>query len=311
MYTFLNEEFLNMYEELSELNEAKADTQKLIDFAGEELANRFLAIRSRLKAPENDLYYWIKNHTPEQLLKAIEDVENTKSNRQKSKEIADQGAELICETDHWKVYHITTFEASQKYGRDSKWCITGVDNYGDKYWKQYTEQGVKFYFLVTKGEYDPRGRESKFAVAVFKDGNCEIYDQRDDRVSGDEIPNIEGIQIPGIHLEDVKNMVGYCDSCDYIFYDENEMNFGPRGEFLCDDCFNEQCFICQDCNETFWQSEAYLSVNDEYVCERCFVESDAAMCDGCGGVYTMGELSLTSDGEFYCEDCLEEENSAS
>ena len=305
----LNEEFLNMYEELSELNEAKADTQKLIDFAGEELANRFLAIKHKLKAPENDLYYWIKNYAPEQLLKAVQEVEATKSNRQKSKEIADQGAELICETPHWKVYHITTFEASQKYGRDSKWCITGVNDYGDKYWKQYTEQGVKFYFLITKGNYDPRGRESKFAVAVFKDGSCEIYDQQDDRIGGDEIPNTEGIEIPGIRLEDVRNVVGYCESCDYIFYDEDEMNFGPRGEFLCDDCFNEQCFICPDCYETFWQSEAFMSINDDFVCERCFANSDAGMCDGCGGVYEMSELSLTDEGEFYCEDCLEEATS--
>lgn len=54
---FLNEEFMQIYEELTELNEAKADTQKLIDFAGEDLANRFLAVKNRLKAPENDLYY--------------------------------------------------------------------------------------------------------------------------------------------------------------------------------------------------------------------------------------------------------------
>ena len=50
-------EFLELYEELSALNEGKVDTQRLVDFAGQELADRFLAIRNKLKSPENDLYY--------------------------------------------------------------------------------------------------------------------------------------------------------------------------------------------------------------------------------------------------------------
>ena len=49
----LNEAFSNIYEELSELNEAKADTQRLIDFAGEDLANRFLAIMYAIRCSES------------------------------------------------------------------------------------------------------------------------------------------------------------------------------------------------------------------------------------------------------------------
>ena len=56
-------DFIKLYEELSILNEAKADKQKLIDFAGPDLAARFEANKKKLKAPENDLYYWIKNKT--------------------------------------------------------------------------------------------------------------------------------------------------------------------------------------------------------------------------------------------------------
>lgn len=49
--------FIDLYETLSSLEESKADTQRLIDFAGEDLAKRFEEIKQRLKAPENDLYY--------------------------------------------------------------------------------------------------------------------------------------------------------------------------------------------------------------------------------------------------------------
>ena len=173
------------------LSEAKADTQKLIDFAGEDLANRFLAIKNRLKSPENDLYYWIKNKTVDELEDFVTDIENTESKSQKSKNIADQGAKLILNTPHWKVYHISTFEASQKYGRDTKWCITGSDGYGDKYWREYTDDdGVEFYFLITKGHYDPRGKYSKIAIAMYPDDDdeMEIFNQQDEKISHDEIP---------------------------------------------------------------------------------------------------------------------------
>jgi hypothetical protein len=173
------------------LTEAKADTQHLIDFAGEDIANRYLAIKNKLKAPENDLYYWIKNKTPEDLAQFITGIEGSKSKTQIKKDIADQGAELVCDTEHWKVYHITTFEASQKYGRDSQWCITGVNNYGDQYWRDYTSRGVKFYFAIAKQNYDPRGTDSKFAFAVYPaelDNNIELFDQQDNRAELEEIP---------------------------------------------------------------------------------------------------------------------------
>jgi hypothetical protein len=212
---FLNEEFLSLYEELSELNEAKADTQNLINFAGEDLANRFLAIKNKLKSPENDLYYWIKNKTPKDLETAVNTLENTKSNTKVKKDIASEGAILVCDTEHWKVYRIKSFKACQQLGRDTKWCITGINNYGNKYFKEYSEVGIDFYFLITKDKYDHRGTNSKFAIADYsnvefkKDSGlnmlpgCEAYDQQDNNISIRDIPYIEEVSIPGVTLKDV------------------------------------------------------------------------------------------------------------
>lgn len=274
---FLNEEFLKLWEELSELNESKADTQKLVDFAGEDLANRFLAVKSRLKSPENDLYYWIKNKTVGELEQAVSDMENTKSATMLKKDVADKGAELIQETKHWKVYHITTYEASQKYGRDTKWCITGIKDYGDKYWKEYTEEGVKFYFLIAKDNYDPRGLDSKFAVAVVnlpdgKGTRCEIYNQQDDRCVGTEIPHHEEVNIPGV---DILAYYGhYCYECNDRLYDDvydDGYNKGPDGNLYCDDCFMELFFVCDYCEEVFSQDELH-EVGLDVACDECFSE---------------------------------------
>lgn len=204
----LFEEF-NLYETMwDSLKEAKADIQNLADFAGADLASRFLAVRNRLKAPENDLYYWIKNKTPEELELAISNLENTKTKSQTKKDLSETGAKLISETDHWKVYQITTYKAAQKYGRDTKWCITGIDGYGDKYWKEYTEEAdVVFYFLITKGEYDPRGEDSKFALALYPRGFGEVFNQQDDKVAFKDVPYIDEVHIPGYDLNTIKEPI--------------------------------------------------------------------------------------------------------
>lgn len=270
----LFEEF-KLYENMwDSLTEAKADTQRLIDFAGEELANRFLAIKSRLKSPENDLYYWIKNKTIDELEQAVYNIENTKSNRALAREAKVNGAELVCDTEHWKVYHITTFEASQTIGRDTKWCITGIHG-SDYYWNDYTRRGVDFYFLVTKGEYDPRGLDSKIAIAVFPSNLLQVFNQQDEVIDLNDVPYIDEVNIPGI---DIKSMeqgddtgIIFCSYCDSEI-NEDDAWIDPYGNTLCYDCWSYDFFSCYMCNETFEWSEAVDAEDvtiDYPVCTEC------------------------------------------
>lgn len=272
----LNEEFMQIYEELDQLNEAKADMQNLIDFAGEDLANRFLNVKNRLKSPENDLYYWVKNKTPEDLELAITELENSRSATQAKKDIANRGAELIQETEHWRVYHITTFEASQKYGRDTKWCITGINDFGDKYWKDYTDKGIEFYFVISKDSYDPRGTDNKFAIAKLPDiDEYDIYNQQDEKVEGSDIPYYEEISVPGINL--AKSYFGnYCAGCDCKLYDdryEDGYAKGPDNNLYCEECFNELFFTCIQCGEVFNKDDDAHEIEfDEIMCNDCYSE---------------------------------------
>lgn len=194
---------LNLEDEI--LIESRADELRLIDFAGEDLAKRFLVVRKRFKSPENDLYYWIKNKTVDDLRAAVEAIENSLSNTQQRKQ-ADQGAELVGQNEFWKVYHITTYEASQKYGRDTKWCITGIDGYGRKYWDDYTKTGVEFYFYISTGEINPRGRYGKYALALSPNDEFKVYDQQDNEAYGvPKCPQITGL--PDIRTVEVKHYV--------------------------------------------------------------------------------------------------------
>ena len=273
----LYEEF-RLYETLWEepLTEAKADTQKLVDFAGQELADRFLAIKSKLKAPENDLYYWIKNKSVLELKLAIIAAEQSKSKTRLKKDIADDGAELVADTPHWKIYHITSFEASQKYGRDTTWCITGVDDYGDAYWKKYTNQGINFYFLITKGSYNPRGTDCKFAIAHYPSDvgldnlltNYEVYNQIDELVNGiEQIPYWEEIKIPGVDL--YRKVVIKCINCKKVLEPGEEIKT-QEDLYYCKDCFDKECFICASCGKVAYKDLCFDDLGKLYClsCER-------------------------------------------
>ena len=180
------------------LVESKADEQRLIDFAGEDLAKRFFSMKSRLKSPENDIYYWLKR-SPEELEDRLNKLEITKTRSQKDSE-ASEGAELIYNKNGWKVYHITTYEASAKYGKNTQWCISGSKRWsngerGEEYFNDYTSKGIKFYFYI-------KGNDEKYALALGTNGNYQVFNQVDDEVDGEEVlPNVPGL--PSFEVSEV------------------------------------------------------------------------------------------------------------
>ena len=177
------------------LLEAKADNDKLIAYVGEDEANRFFKMKDRLKGSEKDLYYWLKKE-PQELTDRLDELENEKTRSQVDKE-AKKGAELVAENDYYKVYKINTFEAAKKYGANTKWCITGKesgwikDENENKYWKQYTDEGIEFYFFISKKD------NHKYALASNPNNrnNYQIFDETD--VEVDDIP--EGVEIEGVY----------------------------------------------------------------------------------------------------------------
>jgi hypothetical protein len=263
----------------AKLHEAKADTQRLIDFAGQDLADRFNAIKNKLKAPENDLYYWIKNKTVQELEQAITNAENEVSKTKAKKDVIASGAKVIHESEHWTIYSITSFEAAQTIGRDTRWCITGVNDYGDKYWKDYTNRGITFYFAVTNQNYDPRGEDSKFAFAVYPNLEViELFNQVDERVNLEDIPYYEEIKIPGVDLnnvldssEDPEPDAFYCDDCGRELADD-EYYLTPDGEYRCESCFYNYYNFCEKCGESFDLDDMIESVYGEFFCYQCWDE---------------------------------------
>lgn len=120
------------------------------------------------------------------------------------------GAELIYEDNLWKVYRITTYEAAQYYGKNTKWCITGTYNRGEDYFNDYINtEGLDggYYFYINK--QDP---SKKYCLLQTKDGTVKsIWDPMDTnrgssinaiKAYGIELPEVPGINLHNDSLSD-------------------------------------------------------------------------------------------------------------
>lgn len=166
--------------------------------------NTFNEERKNLKAPYNDYYYWIKQNDWNAFTKMIADQGEKKASKQREKE----GAKLIYSDDNWKVYEITTYEASKKYGANTKWCISGSKRWtnggnGMRFWDDYTREGVKFYFFINK--------DTKYALALYPDHKTfEIFDAQDNAISYiPDAPVVKEIKVDYFTRDDNRLLLNY------------------------------------------------------------------------------------------------------
>lgn len=203
------------------LTEAKEDKEKFKNWIADGVANsslreqpqivdilvnKFVELKPRIKSPYNDFYYWIKNSTFDDfwnyIMGLIQEINHKDEIKQKEKD----GAELIYSDDTWKVYHITNYEASAKYGKGTKWCITGTKRWNDgttgkeTFQDYHDKNNVEFYFYLNKNG-------DKYALALYPNGKSyEIFNAED--VSCAYIPNAPKVGgLPDVSLKDDKKVL--------------------------------------------------------------------------------------------------------
>jgi hypothetical protein len=130
-----------------------------------ELIKKFDQLVSRGAVPEKDIYAY----------KAIEDLEKALEvpsarealraiKREKEKDI-----QKVFESDKVLVISPRTLEAMQKYGRGTRWCITGKDDWENS----ILEDETKIYILIDKT------KNKKYAIIVQEDSEYTIWDEKD------------------------------------------------------------------------------------------------------------------------------------
>ena len=177
-------------EAVTTLTEAKVDIDRFVAWGGQELYDRFVKLKPRLKTPENDVTYWTSTKNPrkpEELEQKLVELEGTKTKSQLDSE-AREGAELIAENDSFLVYHIKNFEASKKYGKNTTWCVAGSkqwvrnDMQPNQYWDRYTQdQNVKFYYFIRKDNTD------KYAFTMYPSGSRQVFNAKNHTLNRGEL----------------------------------------------------------------------------------------------------------------------------
>lgn len=77
------------------------------------------------------------------------------------------------------------------------------------------------------------------------------------------------------------------------------------GKFICEECFDENYFECEDCNEIFPNEEScYEDGADRTVCSSCDAEYET--CECCNQRFRHEDMEET-DGGYVCERCYDRE----
>lgn len=185
MKNILFEGFKNYYKKLEEgcfgvdLEEsAKTD---FINKFGQETFNKFEKAKQRLKnnGYSTDYQQYLKMNDKE-LQDLILSLYDDKKDAQKKRIISGKDKEIrgkykyLGEKDGYKVYQPLNYLASMDLGVNTGWCTAGrYGHYGHpeftpslndarKHWKDYTKQGIKFYYFL-----NPTTMYGEYAIALY------------------------------------------------------------------------------------------------------------------------------------------------
>ena len=184
------------------------------------LYNKYINLKTRLKSPENDFYYWIKNSKgPDDLLDFLNEQETLLSNNQKRK-LDKDGAKLIWSKNGNKVYKITNYKAMQYYGRNTKWCIAGNyhghESRGEEYFNDYKDKlyllDNAYYVYITNDNY-------KYCLLITRENGQNnlygLYNETDEEI-------LKGSR--------KLTLLNNPDMCDFLYnemeVDDDEVEFG-------------------------------------------------------------------------------------
>lgn len=150
---------------------------------------RFKALkqRRRLAPEEADIDHY---ETFEQLQQLLAQAEGrVRSPSAKTREVQRvEDADVLHDGAEWTIVVPHTAKTSQLYGRGTRWCTSGVNNC---LFNKGKYLGIKHYIFIskTKSSADPH---YKLNLAVYPNGNKELYDATDVLLDTKQLKDITG-----------------------------------------------------------------------------------------------------------------------
>lgn len=97
----------------------------------------------------------------------------------------------------------------------------------------------------------------------------------------------------------------YCEECNEVCPTDEECYCEHCGRF-CESCYSDHHIQCSDCNRTIClDNDRYITVDGNHVCERC--EENYSYCDGCDEWFNSDYITYCEEDErYYCNACYPE-----
>lgn len=151
----------------------------------------------------------------------------------------------------------------------------------------------------------------------YKAHDTNVYDLMDDIMDDDDLYatcNVCGERAP---IEQIHDLDGEyicddcfnenyftCDICGAIERIDDEHWDDDREASICDDCWDEYYIECCDCGEYHHRDNMTEIYNGDYVCDDCLYNYER--CEDCGEYYPRDEVYYCdNDGGYYCNNCME------
>lgn len=98
-----------------------------------------------------------------------------------------------------------------------------------------------------------------------------------------------------------------CERCGKIVEDYHIVHINDTGEYICDDCADENCDQCMECGEWYSSDRMISDSNNQHLCEDCYCENYYT-CAECGE-FVRQDYAYWDEGyeNIYCEYCYNTE----
>ena len=101
-----------------------------------------------------------------------------------------------------------------------------------------------------------------------------------------------------------------CEDCGEIFHMYDAVRVNPdtwREAYVCQRCADDDYYRCDDCGQYF--TDSYIHEDDQgtVICDDCWDRHDYTACDDCGRIIRCEDANWSEDDEvYYCDDCWSE-----
>ena len=99
-----------------------------------------------------------------------------------------------------------------------------------------------------------------------------------------------------------------CSHCGCVLVkDADEIFTSPNKEPMCEECFETNCFTCEDCGDICWTDDGEWVYNGfgvpvKYICNSCQQTGEYYICDHCGHL-VLEEDCMTDGYTTVCDSC--------